>query len=85
MDRSKDDNRDAFIIGGLLCTGKYTETRLLRGAYAELRQYVTLYTRLQCDVRRQKTLIHGVAGQLFPEMLRVFRDLTGNDSVGPVA
>jgi len=77
LDRSKDDNRDAFTIGDLLRTGKYTETRLLHGAYAELRQYVTLYTRLQRDVRRQKTLIHNVAGQLFPEMARVFKDLTG--------
>jgi transposase len=77
LDRSKDDNRDAFTIGELLRTGKYTETRLLQGAYAELRQYVTLYTRLQRDVRRQKTLIRNVAGQLFPELPRVFKDLTG--------
>jgi len=77
LDRSKDDNRDAFTIGELLRTGKYTETRLLHGAYAELRQYVTLYTRLQRDVRRQKTLIRNIAGQLFPELPRVFKDLTG--------
>ena len=77
LDRSKDDNRDAFTIGELLRTGKYTETRLLHGAYAELRQYVTLYARLQRDVRRQKTLIRNVAGQLFPELLRIFKDLTG--------
>ena len=72
LDRSKDDNRDAFTIGDLLRTGKYTETRLLHGGYAELRQYVTLYTRLQRDVRRQKTLIHNVVGQLFPELGQVF-------------
>jgi len=77
LGRSKDDNRDAFTIGDLLRTGKYTETRLLHGAYAELRQYVTLYTRLQRDVRRQKTLIRNVAGQLFPELPRVLKDFTG--------
>jgi len=77
LDRSKDDNRDAFTIGELLRTGKYTETRLLHGAYAELRQYVTLYTRLQRDVRRQKTLVRNIAGQLSPELPRVFKDLTG--------
>ena len=77
LDRSKDDNRDAFTIGDLTRTGKYTETRLLHGAYAELRQYVTLYTRLQREVRRQKTLIHNVVGQLFPEITRVFKNLTG--------
>jgi transposase len=77
LDRSKDDNRDAFTIGDLLRTGKYTETQLLHGGYAELRQYVTLYTRLQRDVQRQKTLIHNIAGQLFPELPRIFKDLTG--------
>ena len=77
LDRSKDDNRDAFTIADLLRTGKYTETQLLHGGYAELRQYVTLYTRLQRDVRRQKTLIRNVAGQLFPELPRVFKDLAG--------
>lgn len=71
MDWSKDDNWDAFTIGNLMRTGKYTETRLLHGGYAELRQYVTLYTQLQRDVRRQKTLIRNVAGQLFPELPRV--------------
>lgn len=81
LDRSKDDNRDAFTIGELLRTGKYTETRLLHGAYAELRQYVTLYTRLQRDVRRQKTLIRNIAGQLFPELPRVFKDLTGETAL----
>jgi transposase len=81
LDRSKDDNRDAFTIGDLLRTGKYTETRLLHGAYAELRQYVTLYTRLQRDVQRQRTLIRNISGQLFPELPRVFKNLTGNTAL----
>ena len=77
LDCSKDDNRDAFIIGDLLRTGKFTETRLLHGSYAELRQYVTLHSRLQGDIRRQKTLIGNVTGQLFPELPQVFKELTG--------
>lgn len=77
LDRSKDDNRDAFTIADLLRTGKYTETRLLQGGYAELRQYVTLHTRLQKDLRRQKMLINNLAGQLFPELDQVFDDFTG--------
>ena len=81
LDRSKDDNRDAFTIGDLLRTGKYTETRLLHGAYAELRQYVTLYTRLQRDVQRQRTLIRNISGQLFPELPRVFKNLTGDTAL----
>jgi transposase len=81
LDRSKDDNRDAFTIGNLLRSGKYTQTRLLHGRYAELRQYVTLYTRLRRDVRRQKTLINNVAGQVFPELHQVFKDLTGETAL----
>lgn len=81
LDRSKDDNRDAFTIGDLLRTGKYTQTRLLHGAYAELRQYVTLHTRLKRDIRRQKTLIRNVAGQLFPELPGVFKDFSGETAL----
>lgn len=81
LDRSKDDNRDAFTIADLLRTGKYTETRLLHGGYAELRQYVTLHSRLQKDLRRQKMLINNLAGQLFPELAQVFEDFTGLTAV----
>jgi len=77
LDRSKDDNRDAFTIADLLRTGKFTETRLLHGEYAELRQYVVEYSRLREEMRREKTLIRGMAGQVFPELAQVFRDLSG--------
>jgi transposase len=81
LDRSKDDPRDAFVIADLLRTGKYTETRLLHGQYAELRQYVTLRERLLRDIRRQKTLVSNVAGQLFPELSREFKDLSGQTAL----
>jgi transposase len=77
LDRSKDDPRDAFTIADLLRTGKYTETRLLHGLYAELRQYASLHERLKRDVRRCKTLIRNTAGQLFPELASVFGDFAG--------
>jgi transposase len=82
LDRSKDDLRDAFTIAELLRTGKYTETRLLHGAYAELRQLVTLHERLRRDTQRQKTLIVNLVGQLFPELRFVFRDLTCQTALG---
>jgi len=81
LDRSKDDNRDAFTIGDLVRTGKYTETRLLHGPYAELRQYVTLYTRLGRNVRRQKNHVSNIVGQLFPELRRAFKDLSGQTAL----
>jgi transposase len=79
--RSKDDNRDAFTIADLLRTGKFTETRLLHGGYAELRQFVTLYSRLQHDIRRQKNLICNLARQLFPELSSIFKDYTGDTAI----
>ena len=81
LDRSKDDARDAFTIADLLRTGKFTETQLLHGGYAELRQYVALYDRLGRDIRRQKNLICNVAGQLFPELSSVFADLAGQTAL----
>jgi transposase len=81
LDRTKDDNRDAFTIGDLLRTGRHTDTRLLHGAHAELREYVTLFSRLQHDIRRRKTLIRNTVGQLFPELSRVFKDLTGESAL----
>lgn len=76
LDRSKDDPRDASEVSDLLREGKYTETRLLRGVYAELRQYATVHNRLMRDIGRQKTLVRNIVGQLFPELSRVFKDLT---------
>jgi len=81
LDRSKDDVRDAFTIADLLRTGKYTETQLLHGGYAELRQYATLCGRLDCEMTRHKNRLHSVVGQLFPELKRVFKDLTGRTAV----
>jgi len=76
LSRSKNDYRDAFMIGDLLRTGKFTDTQLLRGEYAELRQYVVLRDRLKADTRRQKSLIRNIAGQLFPELVHEFADFT---------
>ena len=76
LSRSKNDYRDAFMIGDLLRTGKFTETQLLHGDYAELRQCVVLRDRLQGDIRRQKSLIRNIAGQLFPELSQEFTDFS---------
>jgi len=77
LDRSKDDPRDAFVISDLLRTGKYTETRLLHGLYAELRQAVVLHDRLRGELRRCKTLLRNSAGQLFPELSQEFKRCDG--------
>jgi transposase len=77
LDRSKDDVRDAFVIADLVRTGKFTETQLLQGAYAELRRCASLGQRLRRDLVRQNNLLHASVGQLFPELPTVFKNLTG--------
>ncbi|MEJ2265483.1 MAG: transposase [Anaerolineales bacterium] len=77
LDRSKDDPRDAYTVGELCRTGKYTETRLQHGKYAELRTYTRLYDQLRGDLGRQKTLLRMKVGQAYPELTQVFKDLTG--------
>jgi transposase len=81
LDDSKDDPRDAFVIADLLRTGKYTETQLLHEAYAELRQYAILRARLLREVQRHKNWVNNIAGQLFPELGREFKDLMGQTAL----
>jgi transposase len=77
IDRSKDDRRDAFTIADLSRTGKYTETQLQHGGYAELRAYISLDDRLRRQIRREKQYIWNSVGQLFPELWQVFKDYSG--------
>jgi transposase len=77
LDRSKDDWRDAFTIADLLRQGKFTETRLPHGVYAELQAGYTAYQRLRRDRGRQATLLVNAVRQLFPEFEQVFKDVTG--------
>jgi len=77
LDRSKDDRRDAGQIAELSRNGKTTQTQLQKGAYEDLRQYATLYHQLMQSMRREKTILWGLVGQVFPEMARAFKDLEG--------
>jgi hypothetical protein len=80
LDPSKDDPRDAEQITELSRTGHFTETRLQKGAYEELRQYATLYTQTVQAIRREEQMIWGLAGQACPELIQVFKDLEGGTS-----
>ena len=77
LDRSKDDRRDAGQIAELSRNGKTTQTQLQKGAYEDLRQYATLYHQLMQSIRREKAILWGLSGQVFPELIQVFKDLDG--------
>ncbi len=76
LDRAKDDWRDAFMIADLLRTGKFNETQLRLGAYAELQIGHATYWRLRQDRGRQLTLLTNSLRQVFPEMAQAFKDPT---------
>lgn len=76
LDRSKDDWRDAYTIADLLRQGKFTETRLPHGVYAELQTGYVAYQRLRRDRGRQATLLVNTVRQLFPEFEQVFKDVS---------
>lgn len=76
LDRSKDDWRDAFVIADLLRDGKFTQTALPHGIYAELQTGYTAYQRLRRDRGRQVTLLVNTVRQLFPEFEQVFKDVS---------
>jgi len=77
LDRSKDDRRDADQIAEISRNGNYTETRLQKGAYEDLRQYATLHDQLVQGIRREKHVLWGLVGQAFPELSQVFKNLVG--------
>lgn len=77
LDKAKDDWRDAFTIADLLRTGKFTETELRTGGYAELQIGHAAYWRLRYDRGRQLILLTNALRQAFPELQQVFKDLTG--------
>lgn len=77
LDTAKDDWRDAQMIADLLRTGKFNETPLRTGAYAELQIGYATYWRLRHDRGRQLTRLTNSLRQVFPELPQVFKDLTG--------
>ena len=66
LDRSKDDRRDAGQIAELSRNGHYTQTRLQKGAYEELRQYATLHDQLIQAIRPGEERSVGIGWASFP-------------------
>lgn len=80
LDRSKDDQRDAGQIAELSRNSHYTQTRLQKGPYEELRQLATLYGQTVQAIQREKQVLWGLTGQAFPELFQVFKNLIGATS-----
>jgi transposase len=74
LNRRKNDYRDSEVAAQLLCTGEFTESKLPKGVYAELRTAHNAYRRLVKERTRITNLVKGLLDGLFPEFTHVFKD-----------
>jgi transposase len=81
LNRRKNDFRDAEVAAQLLCSGEFTETKLLQGVYAELRAAYNAYRRLVKERTRITNLLKGLLDGLFPEFTQVFKDPCGQTAL----
>jgi transposase len=73
LNRRKNDYRDSEVAAQLLCTGEFTDSKLLQGDYAELRATHNAYSRLVRERTRISNLLKGLLDGLFPEFTQVFK------------
>ena len=76
IDRKKNDYRDADMAAELLRTGKFTETRLPQGHYADLRAAYHAYYSLGRQRTRMSNLLGALLDSSFPEFHTVFKDIS---------
>jgi len=81
INRRKNDFRDAEMAAELLRTGKFIETRLPQGIYAELRATFHAYRRLVKERARYTNLLKGLLDGLFPEFTQVFKNPRGKTAL----
>src|SRR3990170_5087821 len=81
LNRRKNDYRDAIMAAELLRMGKFTETRLLEGDYADLRTLDRCHQRLKREHARATNLLRGLLDGLFPEFCQVFKDPRGQSAM----
>lgn len=81
VNRRKNDFRDAEMAAELLRTGKFSETRLPQGTYAELRATFHTYRRLVKERARCMNLLKGLLDGLFPEFTQVFKNPRGKTAL----
>ena len=85
IDRTKNDYRDADMAAELLRTGKFTETRLLQGNYADLRVAYHTYYSLGRERSRATNLLGALLDGLFPEFHTVFKDISTKTALAILA
>jgi len=85
IDRRKNDYRDTDMAAELLRTGKFTETRLPQGIYADLRAAYHTYYGLGRERSRATNLLSALLDSLFPEFYTVFKDISTKTALAVLA
>ena len=74
---TKNDTKDARVIGQLIKDGRYSVPNLLDGVYAELREGVKLRDQLTKQLMTTEGRIQNHIQRYFPEFFDVFKDWEG--------
>lgn len=81
INRRKNDYRDAEMAGDLLRTGKFVDTRLPYGTWAELRATHSAYRRMVKESSRMRNTLKGLLDGLFPEFADIFKNPGGKTAL----
>lgn len=81
INRRKNDYRDAEAAAELLRTGKFVNSKLLYGSYAEIRATYNTYDRLNSERTRYKNQLKSLLDQVFPEFTTAFKDICGKTAM----
>lgn len=74
---TKNDIKDAKVIAQLVKDGRYAETNIPQGVYAELRGAKKIRDLLSVDLQVVQGQIHNWIDRYFPELLTVFKNWEG--------
>lgn len=85
INRKKNDFTDAETAARMLCSGEFTETKLLPGLYAELRATHNHYRRVTEERAMAVNLLKGLLDGLFPEFTEAFKDPCGQTALSVLA
>lgn len=78
---SKNDPKDAKVIGKLVTEGRFFEVYLPTGPWSELRVLSNNRNQLRAKSNAVLNNVHAVLDEYFPEYETVFKDITGKASL----
>jgi transposase len=73
--QTKSDKKDALIIAHLIREGRYFDTYLAEGEYADLRVFNTERQRVMKEISRAGNIIIALTDEFFPEYGKLFKDI----------